>query len=339
MRLLTLVMTCLALLALAPKAPAQMLTSEAAARRATILTAAQSAISGKGSDDSAMDELRSAMKQAATLWDTRRELLKLAAQRPGKALDAFLSEVLVSDSDSGVRGVAATSLGHLGAAEVLPALLNAAATDRKTPMMMGDVGSGSVSARRQAIFAVAELAGRFPAIQAKTVEGLRALTIPQDFENEHLSDVRQQTLFQITKDREILKPFLKKLTDPDKKVREDAVVAFRFFKLDKAPAELVAALKDSERDVRSWTATVLGEIADPQTIDVLKATAADTHEDQRVRANAIQSIGLMKRPETASFVEGLIADPDLTIRSLAAVAFYRITGKRVKEFPEGYNAD
>jgi hypothetical protein len=32
-------------------------------------------------------------------------------------------------------------------------------------------------------------------------------------------------------------------------------------------------------------------------------------------------------------------DPEPVIQTCAAIALYRITGKKVKQFPEGYNAD
>jgi hypothetical protein len=45
----------------------------------------------------------------------------------------------------------------------------------------------------------------------------------------------------------------------------------------------------------------------------------------------------MRAKSAAELMEKLVSDEDVS--ASAAVALYRITGKKVKEFPEGYNAD
>jgi hypothetical protein len=157
---------------------------------------------------------------------------------------------------------------------------------------MGDIASQS-SARRAATFAIAELAARHPAIAKDAVDRLRAIDAVQDApDNEQLPDARAQAIYQITRDAALLEPFLKRLKSDDPKVRESGVVAFRFFKLTEAPAELVATLKDPDVEVRRWAALVLGEIGDPKTVEALKAAAAD--EDNFVRANIQYSLKKMK---------------------------------------------
>jgi HEAT repeat protein len=121
--------------------------------------------------------------------------------------------------------------------------------------------------------------------------------------------------------------------------RVNGIVAFRFLKLSKAPIEVVETLKDADPSVRRWTALVLGEIGDPKTADVLLTTANNQKEDVGVRCNAIDSIGRMKIPATAGQIEKLLTDADERVQTIAAIAFYRITGKKVKQFPAGYNAD
>jgi hypothetical protein len=47
----------------------------------------------------------------------------------------------------------------------------------------------------------------------------------------------------------------------------------------------------------------------------------------------------MKLASAAESMEKLLTDPDHRVQTQAAIALYRITGKKVKQFPEGYKAD
>jgi hypothetical protein len=47
----------------------------------------------------------------------------------------------------------------------------------------------------------------------------------------------------------------------------------------------------------------------------------------------------MKYRAAATLLEKLLNDPAPAVRANAAVAFYRITGRKMKQFPEGYRAD
>jgi HEAT repeat protein len=205
--------------------------------------------------------------------------------------------------------------------------------------VVGDIG-GQSSARRAATFAIAELAARFPKLADEAVAALRALPVVEDpKDNEGLADARVQSIYQITRDNALLKPFFERLKSSDAKERERGVIAFRFLKLKAAPAELVNTLKDASPDVRSWSALVLGEVGDPKTADILLQAAGNTKEEAGVRCNAIFSLGLMKIASAAESMEKLLADPDQRVQTQAAIALYRITGKKVKQFPEGYKAD
>jgi HEAT repeat protein len=117
----------------------------------------------------------------------------------------------------------------------------------------------------------------------------------------------------------------------------DGANAFQFLKLKQAPPELIAALQDENAGVRSNVALVLGRIGDPKTIEPLLAVSTDAKADRGVRCNAIYSLGQMRAPAAAETMTQLLADP--SVATQAAIALYRITGKKVKEFPEGYNAD
>ena len=158
---------------------------------------------------------------------------------------------------------------------------------------------------------------------------------PKD--NESLYDARLQSLYRVTHDESLLKPFFDRLQDANARVRMDGANAFQFLELKVAPARLVEALQDEDAGVRSNVALVLGRIGDAKTAPALITIAADTKADRGVRVNAIYSLGQMRAPAAAEVMEKLLADPSVTTQ--AAIALYRITGKKVAQFPEGYDAD
>jgi HEAT repeat protein len=267
----------------------------------------------------------------------RRKILAVAEEIKGPEQEAFYIAVLTKDEDAGIRGLAATTLGKTGSEKSLAALANAAASDRTTMIMIGDVG-GRSSARRSATFALAELAERHPELADKAAAELRAL--PDKFDpkdNQSLFDARRQALFQVTQDKTLLKPLYDRLKSENAKERMDGANAFQFLKLKQAPPELLQALQDEDVGVRSNVALVLGGIGDPKTIEPLLAIARDSKADRRVRCNAIYSLGRMRAEPAAESMEKLLTDP--SVATQAAIAFYRITGKKVAQFPPGYNAD
>src|SRR5262249_34364711 len=105
------------------------------------------------------------------------------------------------------------------------------------------------------------------------------------------------------------------------------------------PPELVATLSDADTGIRSWTALVLGHIADPKTVPLLMTAAEDPKQDTGVRCNAIFSLGLMKAADAKELMRKLLADERQPVQAQAAIALYRLTGEKVKQFPAGYNAD
>jgi HEAT repeat protein len=247
--------------------------------------------------------------------------------------------VLASDSDAGVRSKAAEVLGRQGSEKCLRALAEAAGTDKTTDILRGCI-LGKSSARRTAMFAIADLVGRFPKLadQAATeLRGLRAVEDPTD--SESLADARRQSLYRVTGDKALLTPFYERLRSEDAKIRRDGVVAFQFCGLKIAPAEVTAAMADADPEVRSWAALVLGEIGDVKTVPALLAMAEDTKQDIGLRCNAIHSIGRMKVAGMSTAVRRLLEDPNEAVQAQAAIALYRITGEKVSQFPAGYNAD
>lgn len=295
--------------------------------------------------DSIADEITDAGKFALVTRAMGREpdpnqrsrIVDVAAGIRGPALEEFLTSLVVKDDDAGLRSQAATLLGRTGSEKCLPVLTKVASSDRTSDLQRGDIRMSS-SARRTAIFAVAELVLRFPKLADQAKADLAALPDKYDpKDNESLADARRQALYQISRDESLLAPFFERLKSADAAERERGVVAFRFLKLKKAPPEIVRAIKDENAGVRSWAALVLGEIGDAGTIDTLMATAANAKLDRGLRANAIASLGQMKAMPAADLMEKLLADPDVSVN--AAIALYRITGQKVKQFPEGYNTD
>jgi HEAT repeat protein len=162
-------------------------------------------------------------------------------------------------------------------------------------------------------------------------------TEPQD--GEQLADARLQALYQVTQDAALLKPFYDRLASTEAKTRESGVVAFRFLRLKEAPAALVATLKDENEDVRSWGALVLGEIRDAKSAKRLLDVATDMRESLGVRCNAIQAVGGMKVATLADPLRKLLTDEQAAIQAQAAIALYRLTGEKAKQFPDGYPVD
>ncbi len=237
---------------------------EEAERSAKLVAELKQALAKATTNEARFAALATAMKNE-TSPNVRRTILGVAPTDSSIELDAFLTNVLTGDADSGLRSQAATALGQHGTEKALPALARAAATDRTSLMLLGDVG-GQSSARRSATFALAELAARFPKITNDAIAKLKALETRDDpKDTESLADARLQALFQLSRDESLIKVFHERLKSPDAKVRVRGVVAFRFLKLNEAPAELVATLKDEDPGVRSWSKLVLGEIAKSKT--------------------------------------------------------------------------
>lgn len=271
--------------------------------------------------------------------DVRRVVFEHIPTQLDAAIDRFLTDVLIGDADAGIRSLAAKALGTHGTDQCLPALAKAAATDKVTEFRMSCI-VGKGTARRAATFAIADLAARYPKLADKAAATLRELTPPADPKDaESLADARVQALYQVTRDEKLLLPFLERLRSKDAKVRENGVVAFQFFKLKVASPELVAALSDADAGVRSWAGLALGEIADPKTVPVLIAVAGDPKKDAGLRCNVIHSLGRIKAAAATALMRKLLADEREAVQVQAAIALYRLTGEKVKQFPAGYKAD
>ena len=314
------------------------ITREESRRQAQVFEGLKKALAAETSDAARFAHIERVMKGERDV-NLRRRILDAAAQIPGPDLETFLTNVLTGDEDAGLRSQAATTLGRMGSEKCLATLAQAARSDRTTRVQVGDVG-GQSSARRAATFAIAELVVRFPKLAGDAAGKLRALPVVDDAkDNEGLADARAQALYQITHDNALLKPFHERLRSADARERARGVTAFQFLKLREAPAEVVNALKDASPGVRRSSALVLGRIGDPKAGAALMAVAGDTKEEASVRCNAIYTLGHMKTAAAADLMEKLLTDPRPAVQTNAAVALYRITGKKVKQFPKGYRAD
>jgi len=271
----------------------------------------------------------------------RAKVLPIATAMPGEQLDAFLI-AMTSDPNSYYRITAANLLGKHGSEKCLPTLVKLAKED--VPSKRVEPGCcivGTESARFNAIFALVQFAKRFPALADQITVEIRNLPTATDpeFKNERLDDVRLCALYQLTRDEKLLAPFYERLKSKNAEERRDGANVFGMCDLKAAPSELLAAMKDSEEKVRSTVAIILGKIADPKAVPLLIAAAADAKEDRGVRCNAVWSLGYMKAADATDLLKKLLDDPDPAVPANAAVALYRITGKKEKQFPEGYNAD
>jgi HEAT repeat protein len=293
-------------------------------------------MAGPDADDTKFQRLAEAIRRESDA-DYRRDLLALAAAHPGVAQESFLIDVLRSDSDWTVRSEAAKLLGRFGSEAAVAPLAKAAAKDRVTEGIRGCIG-GKGTARRDAIFALAELGRRLPAAANRITEEVRKLPdanpSADGLRQDHLGDARRQALFQLTQDRALLKPIFEQLASEDAKSRVGGVVAFRFLNLSSAPAELITLARDPSAEVRSAVAFVLGEIGDAKTIPLLIEIAEDARLDRGTRCNAIASLGRMRAADARPLIESLLSDENLKVN--AAIALSQITGKRHPLVPDGY---
>ena len=325
-------------IAMADLSLAEPVSADEDARQARIIDQLKKALAAETTDGARFAHIERAMRDERDV-NLRRRILDAAAKIPGPELEKFLTDLLTREEDAGLRSQAATTLGLIGSEKCLTTLAEVARNDRTTRLQIGDI-AGQSSARRSATFAIAELVARFPKLTDDAAGKLRALPVvddPKDLES--LSDARVQALYQVTRDEKLLAPFLERLRSKDAKVRENGAVAFRFFKLKVAPPELVSALSDADSSVQAWAGLALGEIGDPKTVPMLMAMAGDAKKDAGLRCNAIGALGRMKAAAATEPMRKLLADESEAVQVQAAIALYRLTGEKAKQFPAGYNAD
>lgn len=268
------------------------------------------------------------------IHEARRGLVPLVTQLAATEQEPFLIGILSKKTQRDVWDLSVTRLNTQGTPKAIRELLRCSTAVPEKDLRWPTARS-VILAHREAIFALAEIGQRHPAARKEIVEALSALKASEPV----MSDPRRQALYLLTKDRSYLKPFFKRLKSSDPEVRRDGVVAFRFLKLTVPPVEIVRALEDPNVRVRSWSALVLGEIGDPDSVEVLLRSAENEKEERSVRANAIAAIGRIgpAAREAVPHLKKFIPNEDLNVN--AAIALSRITGVRHRLVPEGYSID
>ena len=172
---------------------AGQITAKEAQRQARVFDQLKKALAAETTDGAKFTHVARVMKDEPDV-NLRRRILDTAIQIPGPELEMFLTNLLTSEEDAGLRSQAATTLGLIGSEKCLTTLAQVAKNDRTTRLQIGDI-AGRSSARRAATFAIAELAGRFPRLADDAAGKLRALPVVDDpKDNEGLADARTQAL-------------------------------------------------------------------------------------------------------------------------------------------------
>lgn len=273
-------------------------------------------------------------RELASIKDTtiRAKIVDLAATVGGDEFEAMLIRLVQDAPDVSIRIAAVEKLAQHGTSLSIQTLLDCAEKDPTGRYEIGHMGV-LTNARRNAYFALGEIGLRIPSERQTIAAAVRKLPMASD----ELADVKIQTLYILTRDKDLLTPFFERLDSPDPKVRKEGVVVFRFLKLRTAPKELTALIHDESEKVRRWVALVLGEIGDPQTVPLLVEVAKDNTMDRGTRCNAIGSLGRMQAKEAKSVMEELLNDESVKVN--AAIALWKITGVRHPLVPEGYGLD
>lgn len=173
--------------------------------------------------------------------DVRARVTDMAVkQSTGPELEALLLKRLDEEPDGGLRSRCAALLGQYGSEKCLARLVQAVATDQETAWWVGDI-RGAMSARRDAVFALAELGRRLPKTLPPAIKALRELITTNAPPGASLEDARVQALYQLTADDSLLVPFRTRLQSKDEKQRVSGIVAFQFLNLHKAPPEVPRA--------------------------------------------------------------------------------------------------
>ena len=137
------------------------MTIEEAARQREALARLDSALAAETTQAGKFTQYLKAMREDPDV-DVRGHVLDLAVkQSTGPELEALLLKRLDEEPDGGLRSRCAAMLGHCGSEKCLTRLVQAAATDQETTWMVADI-RGRRSARRDAVFALAELGRRLP---------------------------------------------------------------------------------------------------------------------------------------------------------------------------------
>lgn len=292
-------------------------TAQEAARQKASLEALAATVTAAKDEGGKRAALEAAAGDASV--EVRRRVLDLASTALSRDREAFFKAVLEKDRDAGIRAQAAAALGRFGTPAVIPALALAAKADPETRREVGCIVTRG-TARRDATFALADLAERLPKSSEAVAAELRKLA-PADEQDRHAA---QAALYRVTRDPAVLAPVLKQLDAPEPARRREAVVQLRFFGLKNAPPGLIQRVEDADAEVRSWAALTLGEIGDAAAVPALTAAASDVRRDLNTRANAIVSLARLKSGDAVTALERLRNDPEPAVRAQAEAALAKL---------------
>jgi len=117
-------------------------------------------------------------------------------------------------------------------------------------------------------------------------------------------------------------------TEPDPIVRKAIQETIGEFKTPLANAVVLAGLNDDDRDVRVTCCRMLGERADPSTIEPLSKLVA-TDSDIDVRLAVVNALGEMKMPGTIPGLATALKDRDPALQFAGVEAMKNVTGEKL----------
>lgn len=263
------------------------------------------------------------------------EVRRMAAWALGEIEDAAavpaLSDALRSDRDEEVRRMSAWALGEIESATAVEAL-GAALKDsspevRKTAVWaLGEIESAngvphllpflkdeSSEIRSQAAWALGEI---------ESPRAVGALSAAIDDRDPKVREMVVWALGEI-EDASAVGALAKALGDANVGVRRKAAWAIGELDIEgEAPAALIEATRDQDREVKKIAAHALGEIGDPASVSALAALARG--QDNALRYAAVHALSEIEDSAAVEVLVELLKDADPEVRKIAAQAL----GKR-----------
>jgi HEAT repeat protein len=222
-----------------------------------------------------------------------------SAEQPDDERAAVLAKTLRTDSNAGVRRVAAWGLRRYAQMDVaLEALVGALGND------------ADASVREMSAWA----------LQGARRNSTASAAIAKAIRQDKNAEVRATAVWAAGSigDGSAVDALVGVLGDAEAEVREMAAWSIGACSPDHAPAALLRALTDKERDVRLSAAWALYQIRDPETVSAIDA--AFQHEsDGEVREGLIRALGQMG-DRAVDALQRLVTSPDSTIRTVAVTA-------------------
>jgi HEAT repeat protein/DNA polymerase III delta prime subunit len=235
-----------------------------------------------------------------------RAIAVLARLQPRFIIDELVNRL--TDKELGVRRFAADTLGLIGNADVLPALLMTLAKDTDSKI------------RGQAAAALGEI-GSTEAVQPL----IRVLGSDKE------GNVRRSAaaaLGAIGSDEALPALFKTLVKDPDSLVRGGGAEAIGKIESPESIPRIIQALStEKESSVRWRTALTLGKLCGSDAHDLLIETLSND-KDKEVRESAAESLGHIGSAEgTTALIKALSFDSNADVRGSAAYALGQIKSK------------